>query len=63
MYVDIHYLKCLSLTSRLNKGLLSVSTSQLIFKSPRIIILLSGMMVFNVSAIAWQSCPRGTFGE
>ena len=29
-----------------------VSTSQLILKSPRIIILLSGMMLLNISAIA-----------
>ena len=60
-YVDIHCLKCLPLTSRLNKGLLSASTSQLILKSPRIIILLSGVMAFNVSAFAWQTVLEKPF--
>ena len=49
--VDISCLQCLSFTSRLYKGLFSVSISQLTLKSPRM-MMFSGEILFSTSVIA-----------
>ena len=48
-------------TSRLYKGLFSLSNSQLTLKSPRM-MMFSGERPFSTSVIAWHSYRTGTVG-